>query len=63
MAFSSIIAAFIASAPITVATVRNRKGEVLFELTREQKVAADYEEFLLQLQRRLKSRNEDPNPN
>lgn len=59
MAFSSFIAGFIACAPVVVATVRNRKGEVLFERTRERQVAADYEEFLLQLQRRLKSRNED----
>jgi hypothetical protein len=62
MALSCIIAGFIVCAPVAVATVRNRKGEVLFELTREQEVAADYEVFLLQLQRRLKFRNEDSHP-
>ncbi len=62
LTFSCVIAGFIVCAPVAVATVRNRKGEVLFELTREQKVAADYEEFLLQLQRRMKFRNEDSNP-
>jgi hypothetical protein len=62
MACSSIIAGFIVCAPVPVATVRNREGVVLFELTRERKVAADYEEFILQLQRRLKFRNDDSNP-
>lgn len=54
VAVSCISASVLVCAPVAVATVRNRKGEMLFELTREQKVAADYEEFLLQLQRRLK---------
>lgn len=59
MTVSSVIAGFMVCAPVPVAIVRNRRGEVLFELTREQKVAAEFEEFLLQLRRRLKSQNED----
>jgi hypothetical protein len=56
---SCVIAGFIAYARVPTATVRNLDGEVLFQLRRDHDVAADYEVFLLHLQRRLKHRNGD----
>ena len=61
LACSSVIAGFIVCARVPTATVKSRSGEVLFQLRRDQNVAADYEVFLLHLQRRLKFRNEDAN--
>ncbi|MBL9189973.1 MAG: hypothetical protein JNK23_21005 [Opitutaceae bacterium] len=59
MAGGCVVAMFVAFARVPTATVKSRDGEVLFQLRREQNVAADYEVFLLNLQRRLKHRNGD----
>jgi hypothetical protein len=60
-AFGCIIVGIV-SRRLPVATVKTRDGEVLFQLYREQNVAADYEVFLLELQRRLEARSNDSLP-
>ena len=59
LACSCVFAGFIVFARVPTATVKSRTDEVLFQLRRDQDVAADYEVFLLHLQRRLKHRNGD----
>ena len=59
LACSCVVAGIIVLARTPAATVRSRAGEVLFKLRRDQDVAADYEVFLLNLQRRLEHRNGD----
>jgi hypothetical protein len=61
LAFGSVIGGFV-SRRLPVATVRSRAGEILFQLFREQSVAADYEVFLLELQRRIHARCNDTQP-
>jgi hypothetical protein len=56
LSFSSLIGGYVTCDPITVATVKSKGGELLFILYRHQNVAATYEEFLLQLRRRLAAR-------
>jgi hypothetical protein len=55
LAFSFLFGLPFALRRIPCARVRNKRGEVLFELYRQRKVALPYEEFLLQLQRQLKA--------
>lgn len=62
LACSCVVAGFIVFARVPGATVKSRTGEVLFKLRRDQDVAADYEVFLLYLQRRLNHRNGDSTP-
>jgi hypothetical protein len=52
----SLCAAVISLDRVSVATVKSRSGETLFQMRRESEVAADYEVFLLQLERQLKKR-------
>jgi len=61
LAFGAVIGGF-ASRRLPVATVRSRDGELLFQLFREQSVAADYEVFLLELRRRIDARSNGPHP-
>jgi hypothetical protein len=62
MACSCVFAGITVLARVPTATVRSRSGEVLFKLRRDREVAADYEVFLLNLQRRLKHRSGDSAP-
>ena len=52
LALSCVFATYVVIQPIAVARVKNKRGDVLFELYRHKNVALPFEEFLLQLQRR-----------
>ena len=54
-AFSMLVALPFALRRTPGARVRNNRGDVLFEIYRHKNVALPFEEFLLELQRRLKA--------